>query len=38
LGKQLDQETNALAAERARIETARARLEQEFAALAGGPS
>jgi argininosuccinate lyase len=38
LAAQLDQQTNWLAAERARIETARARLESEFAALAGGPS
>jgi argininosuccinate lyase len=38
LGEQLDQEANWLAAERARIEAARVRLETEFAALAGSPS
>jgi argininosuccinate lyase len=38
LTERLDQEANWLAAERARIEAARARLETEFAALAGGPS
>ena len=38
LTKRLDQEVDWLAAERARIETARVRLEAEFAALAGGPS
>jgi hypothetical protein len=38
LAKQLDQEADWLAAERARVETARARLEQEFVELAGGLS
>jgi hypothetical protein len=37
LTERLDQEADWLAAERARIEAARARLEQEFAALADGP-
>jgi hypothetical protein len=36
LGKRLDEEASWLAAERARIEAAHARLEKDFAALAGG--
>src|SRR5262249_53216811 len=38
LAGQLDQEARWLAVERARIETARAQLEKDFAALAGAPS